>query len=93
MIGEPDRLMRHRKAALPLPILSLRRDDWVTDFNATLARVLGRARLCARPGAADRRLERAGALESWREAEKIPLNSSRSVDDAQPVRPDERLPP
>ncbi len=41
MIAEQHRLMRHWKAALPLPILSLRLDDWVQDFDATLERVLG----------------------------------------------------
>jgi Flp pilus assembly protein TadD len=39
-IGEQDRLMRHWKSALPLPVLTLRLDDWVKDFDATLARVL-----------------------------------------------------
>jgi hypothetical protein len=32
--------MNHWQAALPLPILPLRLDDWVNDFDATLARVL-----------------------------------------------------
>jgi len=41
MIGEQSRLMKHWKAASPLPILTLRLDDWVADFDATLARVLG----------------------------------------------------
>ncbi len=41
MIGEQQRLMTHWKAALPMPILTLRLDDWVNDFDATLARVLG----------------------------------------------------
>ena len=40
MIGEQIRLMNHWRAALPLPILHLRLDDWVHDFDATLARVL-----------------------------------------------------
>ena len=40
MIGEQHRLMRHWKTALPLPILTLRLDDWVKSFDATLARVL-----------------------------------------------------
>ena len=39
-IGEQNRLMNHWKAASPLPILDLRLDDWVCDFDATLARVL-----------------------------------------------------
>lgn len=39
-IGEERRLMNHWKAALPLPILSLRLDDWVHHFDATLARML-----------------------------------------------------
>jgi tetratricopeptide (TPR) repeat protein len=41
MIGEQERLMRHWKAGLPVPMLSLRLDDWVKDFDATLERVLG----------------------------------------------------
>ena len=40
MIGEQDRLMEHWKARCPSPILTLRLDDWVKDFDATLARVL-----------------------------------------------------
>ena len=39
-IGEHDRLMRHWKAALPNPILTLPLADWVEDFEGTLARVL-----------------------------------------------------
>ena len=34
MIGEQDRLMNHWQAALPTPILTVRLDDWVTDFDA-----------------------------------------------------------
>lgn len=40
MIGEQHRLMAHWKAALPLPILDLRLDQWVHEFDATLARTL-----------------------------------------------------
>jgi len=40
MIGEQERLMRHWKTALPMPVLTLRLDDWVKNFDATLARVL-----------------------------------------------------
>jgi hypothetical protein len=40
MIGEQRRLMAHWKTAAPNPILSLRLDDWIADFDATLARVL-----------------------------------------------------
>jgi tetratricopeptide (TPR) repeat protein len=39
-IGEHDRLMAHWKKALPNPILTLRLDDWVQDFQGTLAHVL-----------------------------------------------------
>lgn len=39
-IGEQTRLMNHWKAVLPQPVLNLRLDDWVQDFDATLARVL-----------------------------------------------------
>ena len=39
-IGEQERTMRHWKTALPLPVLTLRLDDWVKNFDATLARVL-----------------------------------------------------
>jgi tetratricopeptide (TPR) repeat protein len=41
MIGEQVRVMKHWQAALPLPILTLRLDDWIADFDATLSRVLG----------------------------------------------------
>jgi Flp pilus assembly protein TadD len=107
MIGEQHRLMEHWRAASPLPILDLRLDDWVKNFDATLARVLEFVDLppdpaCARFYEADARvrtvsrsqvrqpvnarglgrwrayaqelaplieeLERAGALEDWREA-------------------------
>lgn len=40
MIGEQHRLMTHWKSALPLPILDLRLDQWVHEFDATLARTL-----------------------------------------------------
>jgi Tfp pilus assembly protein PilF len=60
-IGEHDRLMRHWKAALPNPILTLRLSDWVEDFDATLARVLAHCDLppdpnCARFYEADSRV-------------------------------------
>ena len=52
-IGEHDRLMAHWKSALPNPILTVRLDDWVADFDATLERVLDHLELppdasCAR---------------------------------------------
>ena len=58
-IGEQHRLMTHWKTALPAPILNLRLDDWVTDFDATLARLLDYVELppdpaCARFYEADR---------------------------------------
>ena len=118
MIGEQDRLMKHWQAALPLPILTLRLDDWVKNFDATLARVLGFVALpadpaCARfyevdsrvrtvsrsqvkqpvnarglgrwkPYAADLNplideLERADALQGWREREGAATHSPGSV--------------
>ena len=39
-IGEHNRLMAHWRAALPNPILTVRLNDWVEDFDATLARTL-----------------------------------------------------
>jgi Tfp pilus assembly protein PilF len=39
-IGQHDRLMAHWREALPNPILEVNLSDWVTDFDATLARVL-----------------------------------------------------
>jgi hypothetical protein len=39
-IGEHDRIMAHWNAALPNPVLTLRLDDWVRDFQGTLKRVL-----------------------------------------------------
>ncbi len=61
MIGEQVRLMKHWQAALPLPILTLRLDDWIADFDATLSRVLGFLGLppdpaCARFHEADSRV-------------------------------------
>jgi hypothetical protein len=106
MIAEQERLMKHWKGTLPLPVLTLRLDDWVKDFDATLVRVLDYVDLppdpaCARFYESDSRvrtvsraqvkqpvngrglgrwrrysqglaplieeLERAGALEGWRE--------------------------
>jgi hypothetical protein len=53
MIGEQHRLMNHWKAAPPAAIPTVRLDDWVRDFDATLARVLAHVDLphdsaCAR---------------------------------------------
>jgi Tfp pilus assembly protein PilF len=118
MIGEQDRLMKHWQAALPVPILTLRLDDWVKNFDATLARVLGFVDLppdpaCARFYEADSRvrtvsrsqvkqpvnarglgrwkayaadlkslideLERADALEGWREGEPPATHSPDPV--------------
>jgi tetratricopeptide (TPR) repeat protein len=61
MIGEQDRLMKHWSTVLSLPILTLRLDDWIADFDATLARVLGFLDLppdpaCARFHEADSRV-------------------------------------
>jgi hypothetical protein len=61
MIGEQERLMTHWKAASPVPILTVRLDDWVADFDATLARVLAHVGLppdpaCARFYATDSRV-------------------------------------
>lgn len=39
-IGQQRRLMAHWRAALPNPILRVRLQDWVEDFDATLRRVL-----------------------------------------------------
>jgi tetratricopeptide (TPR) repeat protein len=39
-IGQRARLMRHWQAVLPNPILTIALEDWVNDFDATLARVL-----------------------------------------------------
>jgi tetratricopeptide (TPR) repeat protein len=39
-IGQHERLMRHWRAVLPLPMLEIELADWVTDFAGTLARVL-----------------------------------------------------
>jgi len=50
MIGEQDRLMKHWKTMLP--IFTLRLDDWVKDFDATLARVLAHVDLPPDPNCA-----------------------------------------
>jgi hypothetical protein len=52
-IGQHDRLMAHWKTALPNPILTVSLSDWVSDFEATLSRVLAHLELppdenCAR---------------------------------------------
>jgi tetratricopeptide (TPR) repeat protein len=39
-IGQHRKLMEHWRAVLPLPMLSVRLDDWVEDFQGTLRRVL-----------------------------------------------------
>ncbi|MGH7212543.1 MAG: sulfotransferase family protein, partial [Acetobacteraceae bacterium] len=39
-IAQQHRLMRHWRAAVPLPMLTVRLADWVEDFAATLRRVL-----------------------------------------------------
>ena len=44
-IGEHDRLMAHWKRSLPAPILTVKLADWIEDFDATLARVLGHLNL------------------------------------------------
>ncbi len=124
MIGEQNRLMSHWKAALPLPILTLRLADWVKDFDTTLARVLGFVGLphdpaCARFYEADtpvrtvsrsqvrqpinghglgrwrayarelspliEELERAGALDDWREAQHALLTATHRLGDTPPL--------
>ena len=52
MIGEQERLMNHWKGVLPLPILTLPLDDWVNNFDATLARVLDHVDLPPDPACA-----------------------------------------
>ncbi len=39
-IAQQDRLMAHWRVALPNPVLTIKLDNWVTDFAGTLARVL-----------------------------------------------------
>ena len=46
-IGEHDRLMAHWRCALPNPILTIRLDDWIGDFEATLKRLLDYLKLPA----------------------------------------------
>ncbi|MBS0642263.1 MAG: sulfotransferase, partial [Proteobacteria bacterium] len=52
MIAERARLMAHWRAALPNPILTVALDDWVRDFDATLARVLAHLDLPPDPACA-----------------------------------------
>ena len=131
MIGEQDRLMKHWRAALPVPIFTLRLDDWVTDFDATLARVLGFVDLppdpaCARFYEADSpvrtvsrtqvrqpvnarglgrwkayavhlkplidELERAGALNDWRERPLAAVGINNDSGGASPHSSAERMP-
>jgi tetratricopeptide (TPR) repeat protein len=125
-IGEQDRLMSHWKSALPLPILTLRLADWVENFDAALARLLGFVDLppdpaCARFYEADsavrtvsrsqvrqpingrglgrwrayaeglspliEELERAGALEDWRENAHSTLTATHGLGDTPPLLP------
>ena len=51
-IGQHDRLMAHWKSALPNTILTVRLNDWVADFDGTLARVLAHLELPADPNCA-----------------------------------------
>jgi Tfp pilus assembly protein PilF len=44
-IAQQERLMAHWRTALPNPILTVALVDWVTDFDATLARVLAHVEL------------------------------------------------
>jgi Tfp pilus assembly protein PilF len=121
MIGEQHRLMEHWEKVSPVPILTLRLDDWVKNFDATLARVLDFVDLppdpaCARFYQSDsevrtvsrsqvrqpvngrglgrwrgyaqglapliEELERAGALENWREIRPGPADPDPLFDDA-----------
>ena len=73
MIGEQDRVMKLRKTRLP--ILTLRLDDWMSDFDATLARVVAHGDLppdpaCARFREADSRVRAVSRSE-----ERQPLNA------------------
>jgi tetratricopeptide (TPR) repeat protein len=52
MIGQHHRLMRHWRAVLPNPILTVNLADWVEDFPKTLDRVLGFLELPADPACA-----------------------------------------
>jgi hypothetical protein len=51
-IAQQIRLMDHWKANLPNPILTVKLSDWVTDFDATLARVLAHLDLPPDPNCA-----------------------------------------
>jgi hypothetical protein len=71
-IGQRMRLMAHWRAVLPNPILTVALQDWVRDFDGTLAHVLdhlGLAGLRGAPGAADRGAGRGGFADGTR----IPL--------------------
>jgi tetratricopeptide (TPR) repeat protein len=75
MIGEQARLMRHWKRALPSPILTVRLDDWVHDFDATLARVLAHIDLPHDP-ACERFYERDSQVRTVSRAQvKQPVNA------------------
>jgi tetratricopeptide (TPR) repeat protein len=51
-IAQSDRLMAHWRQVLPNPILTVRLDDWVADFDGTLARVLKHLNLPPDPNCA-----------------------------------------
>jgi Flp pilus assembly protein TadD len=75
-IGEQLRLMAHWRAALPNPILTVRLDDWVHDFDATLARVLAHVDLPPDPACA-RFYERDSRVRTIsREQVRQPVNAS-----------------
>ncbi len=51
-IAETERLMRHWAGTLPNPVLTVRLDDWVADFDGTLERVLAHLDLPSDPNCA-----------------------------------------
>lgn len=51
-IAQQTRLMAHWRAVLPNPVLTVALSDWVTDFDATLARVLAHLDLPPDPNCA-----------------------------------------
>jgi tetratricopeptide (TPR) repeat protein len=48
-IAQQERLMAHWRAVLPNPVLTVKLADWVSDFDATLARVLAHVELAHDP--------------------------------------------
>lgn len=71
-IGQKYRLMQHWEATVPNPILILPMSDWISDFDATLGRVLSHVGLSHDPAASGsmRTIERSAPPAAIRSASR-----------------------